>query len=98
MSLPKKGSRKAIIDGITYRFNVRRDMADMGEGHNKRSALFVFVQEDKPDVSVLVCSIPGESVVTVPLVSDIIAAAVAKGWRPSESGPTFHMVFELQGS
>jgi hypothetical protein len=94
----KTGSRPIVVDGIRYRWRIRRRatflQADYGFG-----TLHVAVQLDEDLATVLVletdrrhpADIGGRPIVPIcPAdIEDWIRQAIKLGWRPSSPGPTF---------
>ncbi len=98
MAIPKKGSRKIVVNDIVYRWRVRwkPSYAQECEGSNFTTAVELF-EEPK---SVLHITFPwvrydayfgvAEKSVTPKLIEQCIKNALQEGWQPNKNG-----VFEL---
>jgi len=99
MTIPRKGSRKVIVDGEAYRWLVRRkatySQVDYGNGkihvaveHVEKHGTTLLVQTNHPHPQ----DWATEHVVPV-TPADIatwIQIAITNGWCPKEPGATFH--------
>ncbi|AYG78207.1 hypothetical protein DWB77_00314 [Streptomyces hundungensis] len=97
MALPKKGSRRIVVDGVAYRWRVRRRPTyDQGMSwspliyaveHTEAAGTTLIVRTDRPH--------PGNwmSELTSPALPSSVAAAIqtarAKGWAPEAPGSPF---------
>jgi hypothetical protein len=94
MAIAKRGSRRIVVDGVKYRWTVRRKPS-YGQAiaetpltfaveleTAKGSVLVVDTGSARPDNWVEATS----STVTPKLVEQCIREAVAKGWRPAAKG------------
>lgn len=98
MALVKKGSRRIVVDGVTYRWRIRhKPTYCQANGWNP----LTFSVED--------ATVPGTTLVvrtdrphpgnwfglpTKPPPADVVQAirtALARGWTPYVSGSTFHL-------
>jgi hypothetical protein len=100
MATRRTGSRPIVVDGVAYRWRIRRRatycQADYGSGK-----LHVAVElADRPGaVLVLVTDRPHprdwSTEVAVPVtpsdVAGLVRLAIRSGWIPSEPGPQFHL-------
>lgn len=96
MAIPKKGSRTITVDGVAYRWRIRRKPTyDQGLAHSALtfavelaqdpgSVLVVTTDSVRPDNWVVV---PGKTIRPVE-VTDTIRTALRQGWRPHLPGPT----------
>jgi hypothetical protein len=97
MALVKKGSRSITVDGVTYRWRVRR-RATYAQALGWSPLSYAVEQADLPGTTLVVTTNqphPGNlrelpaSPVLLAHVSDAIRAARAKGWVSEEPGPPF---------
>ncbi|MCA9577670.1 MAG: hypothetical protein KC668_19685 [Myxococcales bacterium] len=97
MTLPRRGSRTVIVDGVTYRWRVRtRPTAAQRTG---RSPLGVAVERDDVRGATLVAVLrrlhPGSGglertyAVTPREVAAVVREALSAGWTPTHEGPQF---------
>ena len=100
MAIPKKGTRRIVVDGARYRWYVRRrptlgqaiaesnlTLAVEKEGERRGSVLVVDLAQPHPS------NVVGEPPVAV-LPADVarcIQAALRLGWRPDAPGKPFLM-------
>ena len=85
MSLPKKGSRLIIINGISYRYKIVVRSAQTE----------IFIEQDEVKGQKLHCISRNQNQVTITpaVVNPIISSAIQKGWKPAEKGKTFSELF-----
>jgi hypothetical protein len=100
MAIPKKGSRNIVVDGVGYRWNVRRRPTYDQEIGN--SPFILAVEHAEESGQVLIVHLPQphpawflhtDSVIPVK-PSDVeshIREALAAGWKPTEPGKSFEM-------
>lgn len=98
MSIPRKGSRKIVIQGEEFRWLVRRkatsSQVDYGSGkihvaieHGQEKGATLHVETDRPhpkDWSTLKVE-----PITPLDVSRWVLLAIQKGWRPKAAGATY---------
>lgn len=98
MSLPSKGRRKIIVDGIQYNWRVRHKPTYMqGIEQSQMSAAIELANQTG---SVLAIEFPWfrpdswlsneVKIVTPKIIQTCIENAIAQGWNPSAKGATFH--------
>jgi hypothetical protein len=101
MSIPKKGSRLITVDGVAYRWRIRRKPTYC-QGNGWGPLTFAVEPAGKPSRVLLValpCSRPdawlGERTVAVrpALVAAIIRTALDRGWDPRQAGSAFTLDF-----
>jgi hypothetical protein len=104
MTIPKKGSRKIIVDNIEYRWRVRHKgtyMQDVFESfltasvelyENPQNALLVEFPWVRFDAYIGDAKQP----VTPKLIESCIKTALSQGWKPNEKGKTFQLNYEKQ--
>ena len=106
MALAQKGSRKLVVDGIAYRWSVRRKPTycqEMGWGPMTFAVtgvpggfclLHVQTSAMRPDS----ISMPGASdkavAITPALVTRSIRLALQQGWQPYKPGSAFELSLE----
>jgi hypothetical protein len=95
MSIPKKGSRQIEVDGVTYRWMVRR----RAPWHSLSFA----VERDDVSGSILSVRLPvprpdpwligtnGDKVITPKYVAEIIRFSLTIGWRPESAVTPFQI-------
>ncbi|MEU1731665.1 hypothetical protein [Streptosporangium sp. NPDC020145] len=97
MSIPKKGSRLITVDGVTYRWRIRRKPTYC-QANSWGPLTFAVEPADVPGRVLLVllpCSRPdawlGERAMAVrpALVSATIRRALARSWNPHQTGNAF---------
>ncbi|GAB2816576.1 hypothetical protein GCM10022221_13250 [Actinocorallia aurea] len=104
MALVRKGSRGITVDGLDYRWTVRRKMTYC-QGSEWGPLTFA-VEHSERVGSVLAVSVPcahprswigGRSMTVRPaLVASSIRTALARGWTPLRPGSAFHLELEEQ--
>lgn len=99
MAIPKKGSRVIAVDGVAYRWRIRRKPTysqGLAQGaltfavelaQDPGSVLVVTTDSARPDNWV---TAPARTVRPVE-VADTIRAALRQGWRPDQPGLAIHM-------
>jgi hypothetical protein len=97
MTLARKGSRRIIVDGVTFRWTVRRKPTY--HQANGWSPLTFVVEHAVAPASLLVVSLPcahpgnwlgqPSQAVTPGMVTESIRRAVADGWKPAQRGRPF---------
>lgn len=102
MTIPRKGSRRIVVDGIEYRWRIRQKptYSQAAFGHtlnvaveiceNSNCTLVVDLSQAHP------CNWIGDpsTPVTPSEVSDLIRNALDVGWKPTEKGSAFKISFE----
>ncbi|MEU6430197.1 hypothetical protein ABZ860_30265 [Microbispora sp. NPDC046973] len=99
MAIPRKGSRPITVDGVVYRWRIRRKPTyHQGNGW---SPLTFAVQPAEEPWRVLLVSLPflrpdawlGERTMSVrpALVAAVIRLALRRGWDPHQAGPAFDL-------
>ncbi|GJF30528.1 hypothetical protein KNE206_32280 [Kitasatospora sp. NE20-6] len=99
MALVKKGSRLITVDGTTYRWRLRgRPTYDQGlvwapltyaVEHAGTTGPVLLVSTDRPHLSNWI-SARGRPVLPAEVAAGI-RTALASGWTPGISGPSFHL-------
>lgn len=99
MALAKKGSRHITVDGITYRWRIRRrptysqalawSPLTYAVEHGDSSGTVLMVTTNQPHPSNWLVA-PGSPVLPSD-VADSIRTARAQGWNPEKPGPPFHL-------
>ncbi|GLX10481.1 hypothetical protein Misp03_74070 [Microbispora sp. NBRC 16548] len=95
VAIPRKGSRLITVDGVAYRWRIRRKPTyDQGNGW---SPLTFAVQPAEGPGRVLLVSLPfvrpdawlGERTMAVrpALVAAVVRMALGRGWGPWQAGP-----------
>jgi hypothetical protein len=99
MTLAIKGSRRIIVDGVTFRWSVRR-RPTYCQANGWSLLTFVVEQAEQPGallVASLPCAHPGNwiGLPSQPVLPGTVAVgvrqALAAGWRPSRPGPAFKL-------
>jgi hypothetical protein len=99
MSIPKTGSRRIVVDGVTYRWRIRprptNNQGDLG------TWMTVAVQQVAPAGSVLVVAVPytrpdasanhRPGVVHPSSVAEYVRQAIRAGWHPAATGKPFNL-------
>jgi hypothetical protein len=97
MAIPKKGSRKIMVDGRRFRWFVRRKPSysqALGESllsfavelaDQPAQVLHVYLDAARPDAWINA----GPVTISPGLVAVVIRQAVRDGWMPETAGPTF---------
>jgi hypothetical protein len=103
MAIPKKGSRKIVVNDITYSWLIRRK-ATYGQVDYGYGKLHVAIELfDKPEsVLVIITDNPHPHdiktteiiSVTPQYVEKWIQEALDLGWKPFQNGPQFHVIIE----
>jgi hypothetical protein len=99
MALVKKGSRLITVDGVVYRWRLRR-RPTYPQGIGQRRLAFAVEQVDRKG-SVLLVTVPqdhpsnwmgGPAVPVLPsTVAAIVRKALTQGWQASQPGPAFRL-------
>ncbi|MFI6690134.1 hypothetical protein [Streptomyces sp. NPDC050485] len=100
MALVKKGSRRIMVDGVTYRWMLRR-RPTYSQALVWSSLTYAVEHADSPSGTILVISTnqphpsnwlvgPGSPVLPSD-VADSIRTARANGWTPEKPGSPFHL-------
>lgn len=102
MTLASKGTRPITVDGVPYRWKVRR-RPTYSQGIGESGMVFAAERADQPGAT-LVVSLPWAHpsnwlgspahAVRPGMVADTIRQALAQGWEPSRPGPTFVLPYE----
>jgi hypothetical protein len=97
MAIPKKGSRLITVDGVTYRWRIRRKPTYC-QGNGWGPLTFAVESAEKPG-RVLLVALPfvrpdawlgGRTMaVRSALVAAIIRTALERGWEPRQAGSAF---------
>ena len=100
MAIPKKGSRKISVNGVSYLWMIRKkptySQSVYGSGflhvavdteENTGSTLIIYTNHRHPKAIHVEKIIP----VTPSLVSNWIKNAINLGWLPSKKGPQFYV-------
>jgi hypothetical protein len=100
MTLATKGSRRITVDGVTFRWSVRR-RPTYCQANGWSPLILVVEQAEQPGavlVALLPCAHPSNwiGLPSVPVLPATVVVgvrqALATGWRPSQPGPAFKMV------
>ncbi|MFC4066313.1 hypothetical protein [Actinoplanes subglobosus] len=96
MTVVKKRSRLITVDGVVYRWRVRRRPAHQGP-------LSFAIERAGRRGTVLIATLPAgwHATGSAPAVPSIVAATIreahARGWRPDTPGPAFPMTMDPAG-
>ena len=97
MAIPQKGSRKIIVDEVSYRWYVRHKptylqaISNTGmtfsvqQSQKKTGLLVVKLKVSRPDN--WICR--NKFAIQPSLVTQIIRHALAQGWQPNQTGTSF---------
>ncbi|QLE70533.1 hypothetical protein FGW37_01960 [Streptomyces rectiverticillatus] len=97
MALPRKGSRRIVVDGVAYRWRVRRRVT-YGQGMGWSLLAYAVEHAESPGTTLVVRTgrpHPGNWIrrpappVLPAHVSAAVRAARARGWTPEAPGPPF---------
>lgn len=81
MTMPKKNSRGISVDGVLYRFLVKKGYSELN----------VVIQEDVKDAgNVLRFRTDADVSITPGLIAAVIKNAISSGWVPNKKGAAFH--------
>lgn len=104
MTLATKGTRRIVVDGVGYRWNLR-GRPTYCQALGWAPLTFVAELAERP-AAVLVVSLPfahpsnwlglPSGTVRPAMVAAAIRRALTGGWRPSESGPAFQLTLDTQ--
>ena len=95
MGIPRKGSRRLVVDGKEYRYLIRPDGQfvendDPSIGDREKEFLLVTVQEDSDRPGrILQWRWPNGAAVMPDDIKSAVMLALERGWVPSERGGTF---------
>lgn len=100
MTIPRKGSRKIVVDGVKYRWLIRRkatySQADYGDGKihvaiesDDKNGTILLIETDRPHPAD--CATDEVIPVKPSDVASWIKAAIGKGWNPKKSSATFRI-------
>ena len=92
MAIPKKGSRKIIVDNVVYRWRVRKNYRRVGE----EPSLLAAVELDENPQGVLSIRFPlakyyddwylgAKKAVSPKHIEECIKNAVGNGWKPDDN-------------
>lgn len=105
MGIPKKGSRKIFVDGIEYRWRVRHKSTYSQSDYNL-SYVNASVETYDTAKCTLLITFPwarfdaytgeGEQPITPRLIESCIKTALIRGWKPTEKGQTFTLIYEKE--
>jgi hypothetical protein len=97
MAIPKKGSRKFTVDGITYRWLIRRKPT-YGQGiqggmniaieqiaAKDTTTLVTWLARNRPDNWI----VPNYTSISPADIENYIRTAIKQGWKSDEAGKTF---------
>ncbi|SDS65648.1 hypothetical protein [Actinoplanes derwentensis] len=90
MTQPKKRPRLMTVDGVVYRWRIRRRPAMRGP------LAFAIERADRRG-TVLLAAVPTDGATPPPvpvLVAAVIRQARASGWRPDSPGPAFPLTVD----
>jgi hypothetical protein len=99
MAIPKKGSRVIMVDGVAYRWRIRKKPTyHQGLAHGRLTFAVELAQDPGSVLAVATNSprpdnwfgTPGRTVRPAE-VADTIRAARRQGWRPDQPGPAMYM-------
>ncbi|MGK5733362.1 hypothetical protein [Streptomyces sp. URMC 124] len=97
MALPRKGSRRIVVDGVAYRWRVRRKVT-YGQGMCWSPLAYAVEHAESPGTTLVVRTgrphpgnwMGGHTSPVLPSdVSGAVRAARARGWAPETPGPPF---------
>jgi hypothetical protein len=103
MAIPKKGSRRIIVEQLAYRWSIRpRPTYTQGNAWGRltfavelenvgQSSLIVSVDGSRPDNWLEVPSV----IITPVIVRRAIGEALRQGWRPTQKGSPHELVLSL---
>jgi hypothetical protein len=103
MAISKTGSRKIVVDGVSYRWNVRPkptiNIQDLGgpltfaaeRMGTKGSILVVALPQDRLIIYRGESYERGQTPATPRQVADAIRKAIRAGWNPAKRGKPFQM-------
>ena len=104
MAIPKKGSRKIIVDGIEYRWRVRWKPTYSQSTCNSNLMAAVELYENPQNI--LSIEFPwirydawigvAEQPVTPSIIETCIKNALNQGWNPAEKSKTFKFNYEKE--
>lgn len=106
MSLVRKGSRLITVNGVVYRWRIRRKPT-YSQGIAETPLTFAVEHADMPGAPLVVQTVhnhPGNwmgapAAATRPAdVEAAIRAALRQGWQPALRGPVFHLDINSDGS
>ncbi|GIH50784.1 hypothetical protein SAMN05421833_12376 [Microbispora rosea] len=99
MAIPRKGSRLITVDGVAYRWRIRRKPT-YGQAIGEGSLSFAIELAEGPGLVLLVSlpfSLPdvwvGERTMAVrpALVAEAVRMALGQGWDPRQAGRAFDL-------
>jgi hypothetical protein len=87
MSIPRKRSRKIVVDGKPFIYLVKETTIPE---HRDQKELSVTVQEDveRPGNVLSFRAFYGQPI-TSPVITEVVRLALAKGWKPEKRGGAF---------
>ncbi|WP_165984971.1 hypothetical protein [Streptomyces sp. YIM 98790] len=91
MALVRKGSRRIVVDGVAYRWRLRRKPAH-GQGLGSSPCVFAVEHADNPGTALVVTTShphPGNWVGRIS--RPVLPSDVARGWAPQAYGSPFHL-------
>jgi hypothetical protein len=83
MTLSRKGSRRIVVDGVSYRWVVAREEA----------SLHLVVESSRQPARRLYVEFDLGTAVSPSLVRRLIVDGLARGWLPAERGPELRFGF-----
>ena len=99
MSIPKKGSRKITVDGLEYRWTIRKKPS-YGQAIDESNLTAAIELYDSPGTTLVITFpftrpdswiSPGNESVKPSDIKDSIIRAVQQGWKPDSKGSVFHL-------
>ena len=103
MAIPKKGTRKIIVQGITYRWLIRRKATYMQSDYGVGRLHVAIEHAENPGTTLLIVTDRGhprdwgtkEIVPVTPQdISNWIIEALELNWQPEEKGSPFSVIIE----
>lgn len=98
MTIPKKGSRKIVVEGIEYRWKVHWR-------HSIMTSSVELYEEPKSVLSISFLWIPKKdfwdwyevpAIIIPQIIETCIKKAISQGWKPNEKGQTFKITHEKE--
>ncbi len=99
MGIPKKGSRKISVDGIEFRWKIRKKPS-YGQAIDESNLTAAIELYDSPRTTLIVTFpftrpdswiSPSNDSVKPSDIKDSIIQAIQKGWNPKSGSSTFHL-------
>ncbi|MYW65352.1 hypothetical protein GTY65_14985 [Streptomyces sp. SID8379] len=99
MAIGRKGSRRIVVNGTTYRWRLRQ-RPTYSQGHCWSPCTYAVEHADHPGTTLVVTTnqphagnwfgVPSTAVLPSD-VSTAITSALAQGWHPTRPGSPFHL-------